>query len=379
MLKYYLLSLIVTAGCFAGEKLSWAKTEKINDTFTNSINQKLAFIPAGSFMMGSPEDEPWRTADEVLHKVTLTQSFLMGTTEVTQEEFEKIMGVTIQELMSRRRAEADKLKEKEKQKTQAMSKTERTKYTAEYKKMRNEMKYPYGPRQAPEKKRDKESQKQTAISREEVKKMLEMKKKDSAGGKVLGIGPKHPIAHVSWTEAMEFCRKLTEIEHKSGKLPKNFSYRLPTNAEWEDACRAGTSTPVFTGKQPSSDDRASIENFKKFAWFKNNSAERTHRVGQLKPNPWGLYDIYGNVSEWCLDIFDGYKAEAEVDPLNIKGKFMMRVNRGLNSHCTVTGIRSAYRKTGGPTVAFYRFFGFRIVCAPITEKTANVPDNHTNR
>ena len=112
MLKYYLLSLIVTAGCFAGEKLSWAKTEKINDTFTNSINQKLAFIPAGSFMMGSPEDEPWRTADEVLHKVTLTQSFLMGTTEVTQEEFEKIMGVTIQELMSRRRAEADKLKEK---------------------------------------------------------------------------------------------------------------------------------------------------------------------------------------------------------------------------------------------------------------------------
>ena len=115
--------------------------------------------------------------------------------------------------------------------------------------------------------------------------------------KVMGTRPSHfkdkkqnPVEQVSWNEAVEFCRKLSELpdEKKAGHV-----YRLPTSAEWEYACRALTTTTYSFG-----DDASKLG---EFAWYKENSNDSTHPVGQKKPNPWGLYDMHGNVVEWVSD------------------------------------------------------------------------------
>ncbi|MDY9926773.1 formylglycine-generating enzyme family protein [Methanosarcina sp.] len=114
--------------------------------------------------------------------------------------------------------------------------------------------------------------------------------------KVVGINPsyfrgeKHPVEAVSWEEAQVFIRKLNALENNS---EKNSVYRLPTEAEWEYVARAGTSTSSFFG-----DDESKLT---EYAWFLKNSGLETHPVGLKKPNPWGLYDIYGNVGEWVQD------------------------------------------------------------------------------
>ena len=95
----------------------------------------------------------------------------------------------------------------------------------------------------------------------------------------------NPALCISWHAAMEYCRWLSK---KTGKI-----YRLPTEAEWEWACRAGTTTAFSFG-----DDPAKLG---EYAWFESNSDEQPHKVGKKKPNPWGLYDMHGNVAEWCLD------------------------------------------------------------------------------
>jgi formylglycine-generating enzyme required for sulfatase activity len=101
-----------------------------------------------------------------------------------------------------------------------------------------------------------------------------------------GFGRKgYPVIGLSHHAAMEFCRWLS---HQTGK-----AYRLPTEAEWEWACRAGTGSPYFFGHNARTLDE--------YAWYSANAGESTHPVGKKKPNPWGLYDIYGNVGEWCID------------------------------------------------------------------------------
>jgi formylglycine-generating enzyme required for sulfatase activity len=95
----------------------------------------------------------------------------------------------------------------------------------------------------------------------------------------------HPVLCITHHAAMEYCRWLSA---KTGK-----TYRLPTEAEWEYACRAGTTTPYSFGNDP--------KPLGEYAWFAGNSEEATHPVGQKKANPWGLHDMYGNVAEWCLD------------------------------------------------------------------------------
>src|SRR5260370_8751209 len=99
---------------------------------------------------------------------------------------------------------------------------------------------------------------------------------------------KHPVLCITHHASMEYCRWLSA---KTGK-----TYRLPTEAEWEYACRAGTKTAYCFGDDP--------KDLSDYAWFAKNSEELTHEVGQKKPNPWGLYDMYGNVAEWCLDAYD---------------------------------------------------------------------------
>ncbi len=119
---------------------------------------------------------------------------------------------------------------------------------------------------------------------------------------VMGVNPSfhtgdlsHPVEKISWHEAMEYCAKRTATERAAGVLPEGFEYRLPTEAEWEFACRAGTSTRFSYGDDPE------YSRLGTYAWFNGNSDSTTHPVGLKEPNPWGLYDMYGNVWEWCLD------------------------------------------------------------------------------
>jgi formylglycine-generating enzyme required for sulfatase activity len=99
-----------------------------------------------------------------------------------------------------------------------------------------------------------------------------------------------PVTHVSWHDAVAFCEILSSLPEEKGRGRR---YRLPTNAEWEYACRAGTTTPIWFG-----DDHGLVE---EYAWMRRNSAGRNHPVGLKPPNPWGLYDIRGNVHEWVSD------------------------------------------------------------------------------
>jgi formylglycine-generating enzyme required for sulfatase activity len=105
------------------------------------------------------------------------------------------------------------------------------------------------------------------------------------------VGADAPVETVSWDDAMEFCRKLTEQERATGRLPEGYAFTLPTEAQWECACRAG-----ITGAQYS--------NLDDIAWYSGNSGDSTHPVGQKRPNAFGFYDMIGNVWEWCFDWFD---------------------------------------------------------------------------
>ena len=123
--------------------------------------------------------------------------------------------------------------------------------------------------------------------------------------KYLGDTSKHPMEGVVWAKAVEFCEKLTEKERKAGRLPEGYVYRLPTEAEWEYACRAGTEGPFNTEGM-----------LKYFSWGPNVGRLRwTDKVkGGRKPNAWGLYDMHGNVYEWCLDCYGPYGKQNQKDP-----------------------------------------------------------------
>src|SRR5213075_1862730 len=122
---------------------------------------------------------------------------------------------------------------------------------------------------------------------------------------------------VSWRSAVEFCRLLTEQERKAGRLPPGWEYRLPTEAQWEYACRAGTQTTYSFG-----DDESRLADF---AWYMENS-HLTHEVGQKLPNAWGLHDMHGNVCEWCSDWYQDLLGGRTDPEANDRPSF--RVDRG---------------------------------------------------
>jgi formylglycine-generating enzyme required for sulfatase activity len=117
-----------------------------------------------------------------------------------------------------------------------------------------------------------------------------------------------PVSSVSWVEATNYCAKLTERELAAGRISAGNHYRLPTEAEWECAARAGTATRFSYGDDP---DYTSLTDH---SWYASNSGLRAHPVGQKLPNPWGLYDMEGNVVEWCQDWFDLLPGGVQTDP-----------------------------------------------------------------
>jgi formylglycine-generating enzyme required for sulfatase activity len=228
----------------------------------NKETMKLVLIPAGKFLMGSPETEKDRHESETQHEVTISKPFYMGQYEVTQAQWEALMGP---------------------------------------------------------------------------------KPPNFEGGN-------RPVQCVSWQESQEFCKKLSA---KAG-----CTVRLPTEAEWEYACRAGTKTQYYFG-----DDASQLG---QYAWYKDNSGEQTHDVGGKLPNPWGLYDMHGNLCEWCQDWSADYPAGPQTDPKGPSygierpgGGGTIRVLRGGSGDEDASRCRAAGRSGYLPT---YRvaFHGFRV-------------------
>jgi formylglycine-generating enzyme required for sulfatase activity len=141
-----------------------------------------------------------------------------------------------------------------------------------------------------------------------------------------------PVECVSWNDASSFVRKLNQKEGTE-------KYRLPTEAEWEYSARAGTTSAYFFG-----DDEGSLGTY---AWFYGNSGDKTHWVGGKSPNPWGLFDIYGNVGEWVQDFSGDYSGAEVTDPKGPSGG-SNRLYRGCGWDDSAVFCRSADRRAGAP-------------------------------
>ncbi len=166
------------------------------------------------------------------------------------------------------------------------------------------------------------------------------------------VGNSHPVTCVSWNDAMAFCKWLTEKEHASGRLPTGYRYTLPTEAQWEFAARGGNKSKGY--KYSGSDD------LDKVGWYSDNSGKKTHEVGTKQPNELGLYDMSGNVWEWCSDWYDSdyYDGGSMTDPAGA-GSGSGRVNRGGGWGYNARDCRSANRSYSTPASASY-FLGFRL-------------------
>ena len=218
------------------------------------VKLDMVLIPAGKFMMGSPGAEVSRRENETQHEVTLTKPIYMGKYEVTQEQWQAVMG------------------------------------------------------------------------------------NNPSSVKVARL----PVNNVSWNDCQDFIGKLN--------ANTNGGYRLPTESEWEYACRAGTTTVYSFGDKITPKD----------ANFLDSRLGATVVVGRYKPNAFGLFDLHGNVGEWCEDWYASYAAEAVTDP-NGAGTGKSRVLRGGSFRCNKSSARSSYRLINTPDERNHAHFGFRLV------------------
>jgi formylglycine-generating enzyme required for sulfatase activity/serine/threonine protein kinase len=204
--------------------------EIANNIITNSIGMKLAYIKPGTFLMGSPRDEIERREDEEQHEVEITHPFYLGVYDVTQAQYEKVMGKNPSDFTNLNRG-----------------------------------------------------------------------------------GPDHPVQQVTWHDAVEFCKKLSALAEERAAAR---AYRLPTEAEWEYACRGGTQTAFHYGNSLSS-RQANFAGHRPYGGAENGPWLRsTTPVASYKPNDFGLCDMHGNVWQWCADWYDKdyYKNSPKQDP-----------------------------------------------------------------
>jgi len=235
--------------------------------FTNNLGMTFVYINPGSFMMGSPLNESGRDDDERQHRVTLTKGFYLQTTEVTQGQWQGVMG--------------------------------------------------------------------------------------NNPSKFENCGSDCPVEEVSWNDVQMFIQKLNRME-------STVKYRLPNEAEWEYAARAGANTAFSWGNEVS----CSSANYGKdyILQCKGKDPDRTMKAGSYPPNPWGLYDMHGNVWEWCQDRYGGYPSGSVTDPKgSSSGAF--RVLRGGGWRYFAWSCRSANRHRSTPGSRFDSL-GFRLVAEP---------------
>lgn len=189
----------------------------------------------------------------------------------------------------------------------------------------------------------------------------------------IGVDPQCPVNRVSWFDALRYCRWLSEQEGIAedqmcyppreqiglddvvlpDELLSRTGYRLPTEAEWEYMCRAGSQTPWFFG--------ADASYLRDYCWYSLNTAERSYPVGTMRPNPLGLFDIYGNIEEWCQDLSGIPTTSEEVSKLalGIDVRAGERILKGGYYRAMIRGLRSAKRQSFPPTSRF-SYLGFRI-------------------
>jgi len=275
---------------------------------TNSLGMKLAYIPPGTFMMGSPESESGREAQEVQHEVKLVKGFYLGAHEVTFGQFKQFV--------------VD------------------TKYQT-----------------------DGERDGKGAYGVNEAGKIEEMHARFTWKTPGFVQADDHPVVAVSWKDAKAFCDWLSQKEKKT--------YRLPREAEWEYACRAGTKTAYVHGDDPeglatvgNGADATARSKFR--GWSIGIKGMDGHLftapVGQFKANAFGLFDMHGNVWEWCEDWYvpNSYPKEKQIDPTGpATGK--AKVQRGGGWSSDFKRLRSAARV--GRDQSAYRgcYLGFRVV------------------
>ena len=178
---------------------------------------------------------------------------------------------------------------------------------------------------------------------------------------------KFPVVNVTWDQAREFCKKLTDRERAAGRMPVGLIYSLPTEAQWEYACRAGTTTRNYAGD---SDDATEIAWYVKTTGpFNRGSMPRIQPVGAKKPNAWGFHDMLGNAREWCMDYVGTYPGGEVTDPRGpekpIKDNMVFRIQRGGAWIDAKSKMRCAGRGWSDPTFGSQKGFqegtvGFRV-------------------
>jgi formylglycine-generating enzyme required for sulfatase activity/serine/threonine protein kinase len=270
---------------------AWARYLGTNVVTTNSLGMKLVLIPPGKFVMGSKKDEPGRDPREgPQHEVEISRPFAMGAYEVTVGQFRAFVKAT--------------------------------NYVTETEKLGGALQWDFAEK---------------------------VHKRDPA---ILWMKPgyeqtdEHPVVCVTWNDAQAFCKWLSDKE--------GVAYALPTEAQWEFACRAGTTTTWSFG-----DNERDLD---AHGWSYLNAEDKAHPVGQKPANPWGLYDTYGNAWEWTADYFDAnyYGVSPKVDPPGAdEGSRAMRGGSRVDGPAQ---LRSGARGWNGQDVG-NNVVGFRVVAA----------------
>jgi formylglycine-generating enzyme required for sulfatase activity len=177
--------------------------------------------------------------------------------------------------------------------------------------------------------------------------------------------PDRPVVGVTWYAAVDYCRLRTAQERATGRLPAGYEYRLPTEAQWEYVCRAGTTTRFSFGDAlECKDNIIPCQIAELYMWAFGSFPHELHRVGQRLPNPWGVYDMHGNVTEWCEDYWAKSLPGGGVTDPTGPSTGIERVTRGGSYGSFLSYCRSAARGGTSPGSASY-WLGFRAALVPI--------------